>query len=130
MKALINKQGKNFTAAISVLLAISGCSHTSMVDFEVTSSPPDAEIDVNGKMVGTTPVNTSLPCYREFVGLENAPGGFVSRHKTYSVKAFPPGGKTGEPQTRSVSPCSISACKPGSKTGGFPCGKFSTADAS
>lgn len=107
VKNPIKQEGKNLIAAISALLVISGCSHTSMVDFEVTSSPPDAEIDVNGKRIGMTPVNASLPCYREFVGLANAPGGFVSRDKNFLVKAFPPRGKTGEPQTRGVSPCGL-----------------------
>ena len=75
------------------------------VNYEVTSFPPDAQIDVNGVRMGETPVDVSLNCFRKWVGVANAPGGWTPTSGTYEVTAYPPHGYRGYTQTKHIDPC-------------------------
>ena len=80
------------TVALIMVFSISGCSQ---VDFQVTSQPSEAEVAINGKPAGTTPLIASLPCDPE------------RKWKSYAVKAFPPTEVSAEPQVKRAWPCSM-----------------------
>jgi hypothetical protein len=82
-----------------------GCAGTTTVPVTVTSTPPGAQVDVNGISVGTTPVQVSLSCSRRWVGVANAPGGWAYDGSVFEITAYPSAQNPGYSQTKHISPC-------------------------
>lgn len=85
------------------ILALLGCSTSRMVVFEVTSEPSNAQIEVDGYSMGTTPTQIQLACSEKWVGLAFSPDGF-QRSGSYTVTAYPPAGAIGDPQSKEINP--------------------------
>lgn len=82
-----------------------GCADTKMVPVTVTSTPPGAQVDVNGVSMGTTPVQVSLSCSRRWVGVMNAPGGWAHDGSAFEITVYPSAQNPGYSQTKRISPC-------------------------
>lgn len=89
---------------LAISAAAAGCASTQSVAYRVTSTPPGAQIDVNGVQMGNTPTDIRLTCSKKWVGVMNAPGGYANSSGTYKVEAFPTQ-KGGVSQTKRVDPC-------------------------
>ncbi len=90
---------------LALLSLLSACSSNKTIQFEVTSEPPNAPIEVNGYSMGRTPTTINLDCSKTWVGLVNSPDGWANRSGTYAVTAYPPDGAGGDSQTKMIDPC-------------------------
>ncbi len=89
---------------ITAIFFFAGCS-TSKVYFSVLSEPESAQVDINGKKAGQTPIKISLICSKEWVGVMVAPGGWERTSDLYEVKVHPPLGSGGQSQSQFIDPC-------------------------
>ncbi|MDH3973288.1 MAG: SHOCT domain-containing protein [Deltaproteobacteria bacterium] len=82
-----------------------GCASAKKVPYNVTSYPPKSQIDVNGVSMGETPTTIILECNKKWVGVMNAPGGWMNASGKYEVKAYPPKNFQGQTQSKQIDPC-------------------------
>lgn len=94
-------------AVLGSLLALSGCATGRMIPFHVDSTPPGAQVDVNGMSMGITPTEIKLKCSKRWVGLAVAPGGWEYDNTLYEVAAYPSRDNPGVSQAKRVNPCQI-----------------------
>jgi hypothetical protein len=90
---------------VAVGACLFGCAGTKMVPVTVTSAPPGAQVDVNGVSMSTTPVQVSLSCSRRWVGVLNAPGGWVYDGSAFEITVYPSAQNPGYSQSKRISPC-------------------------
>ena len=88
-----------------VTLAMTGCASSNMVTYKVNSTPPNAQVDVNGTSLGKTPTEIHLQCSKRWVGVINAPGGWAYDNSVYEVTVYPSSQNSGFSQTKRVNPC-------------------------
>lgn len=84
-----------------------GCASARMVPFNVVSTPPGAQVDVNGVTLGVTPTHIRLQCSKRWVGLAVAPGGWAYDNAIYEVTVYPSKGNPGLSQTKRVNACQL-----------------------
>jgi hypothetical protein len=93
--------------ALFAVALVSGCASAAMVPYHVESTPPGAQIDVNGVSMGTAPTTIQLQCSKRWVGVINAPGGWSYDRSIYTVVAYPTKENPGMSQTKQVNACEI-----------------------
>ena len=74
--------------------ALAACSSNlglrATVPYVVTSTPPGAEIVIDGQRVGMTPLMVDFFVSRWWVGVLRSPNGWTYGPETYTVTALPP----------------------------------------
>jgi hypothetical protein len=90
---------------VAAAATLFGCTSTSMVPVRVTSTPPGAQVDVDGVSMGSTPVQVSLSCSRRWVGVLNAPDGWAYDASTFEITIYPSSQRPGYSQTKRINPC-------------------------
>ena len=96
---------KKIISIMIVSVAITGCATSNKIQYSVASEPSNAQVDVNGVEMGSTPTEITLGCSKQWVGVMNAPGGWANASGAYEVKVYPPKGFNGQSQTKIVDPC-------------------------
>lgn len=94
-----------YLAVLISSLYIVGCATATKVEYEVSSTPSGAPVDVNGTSMGKTPTTAILECNKKWVGLMNSPDGWANASGKYEIKAYPPRGFNGQSQTKRIDPC-------------------------
>ena len=92
--------------AIFVAWLTLGCATATIIPFNVASTPPGAQVDVNGVTLGVTPTEIGLQCSKRWVGLAVAPGGWAY-DDSYEVTVYPSKEKPGFSQTKRVNACQV-----------------------
>jgi hypothetical protein len=67
-----------------------GLSLRTTVPYTVTSTPPGAEVVIDGQRAGTTPMTINFLVSRWWVGWLRSPNGWAYGPETYTVTALPP----------------------------------------
>lgn len=93
--------------ALLAVTSVSGCATATMVPYQVESSPPGAQIEVNGVSMGAAPTTIELQCSKRWVGVVRAPGGWAFDNAVYDVSAFPTKDNPGLSQTKRVNACQL-----------------------
>lgn len=78
-----------FLALLCIAMLSDGCRHYMNVPVEITSNPSNARIEIDGADRGRTPLNYSFPVQKVWVGLLNAPNGWMYRSSEHKIAAFP-----------------------------------------
>jgi hypothetical protein len=94
-------------------LLMVGCASSDIKEFTVTSTPPGAQVDVNGISAGTTPTTIKLACSKRWVGLMVAPGGWEYTGAIYDVEVFPSSSMPGISQRKQINACQFEGKEPG-----------------
>ncbi len=94
-------------ATIFLASLMLGCATAKMVPFNVTSTPPGAQVDVDGVTLGVTPTEIQLQCSKRWVGLAVAPGGWGYTSPVYEVTVYPSKERPGLSQTKRVNACQV-----------------------
>ncbi len=95
-----------FLGSFTVTL-ISGCASSKMVRYQVDSTPPGAQIEVDGVSMGKAPTSFELQCSKRWVGMAVAPGGWEYDKVVYEVIAYPTKDNPGLSQSKGVNACQI-----------------------
>lgn len=96
-----------FLGLMVIGVLLTGCASSDMIPVDIESTPPGAQIDVNGASFGPTPVRVQLACSKRWVGVANAPGGWAYDRAVYEVTANPAQDIPGMTQTKSINACEI-----------------------
>jgi hypothetical protein len=98
-------KGYKIAAGIALLMVASCTSTGPVVPVSVISTPPGADVDLNGAYVGTTPTELAIPCSRHWVGVLNSADGWAYDSRPISVTVYPTENSQGDAQTKTIDPC-------------------------
>ena len=101
----LSRSGRMKRLLIFGPLLLTGCYSSQMVAFKVNSTPPGAQVDVNGIAMGNTPTTVTLKCGKHWVGYAYSADGYASDTAPYEVTVYPSSAQPGFSQTKRVDPC-------------------------
>jgi hypothetical protein len=90
---------------VATTMIVFGCASQAMIPVAVISTPPGAQVDVNGISMGTPPAQLSLSCPKRWVGVANAPDGWAYDGSIFEITVYPSSGNPGYSQTKRINPC-------------------------
>jgi len=88
---------------------LSACAISTRVPYQVNSTPPGAQIYVDGVSMGIAPIQIELACDKRWVCAAAAPCGWEFDDTVYEVTAHPTKDNPGLSQTKRVSACQLKA---------------------
>ncbi len=88
---------------------LSACAVSARVPYQVTSTPPGAQIYVNGVSMGAAPVQIELACDKLWVCPDKAPCGWEFSDHASEVTAYSAGDNSDLSQTKRVIACRLKA---------------------
>jgi len=102
---------KKLLFGLCSVACLSACAISTMVPYQVNSTPPGAQIDVNGVSMGIAPIQIELACIKRWV----CPPGPHAHCRwefddyVYEVTAHPTKDNPGLSQTERVNVCQLKA---------------------
>ncbi len=84
---------------------LSACAMSSIVPYQVSSTPPGAKIYLNHALIGTAPVQIELTCYKHWACPAGASCSWEFHDDVDEVTAYPAEDKSGPSQTKHVNSC-------------------------
>ncbi len=101
---------KKLAIGLFSVACLSACAISTHVPYQVNSTPPGAQIYVDGISMGNAPIQIELACdKRWFCRAESNICGWVFDDYVYEVTAYPSKDNPGLTQTKRVDVCQLKA---------------------
>ncbi len=101
---------KKLLFGLCFVACLSACATSSMVQYQVNSTPPGAHIYVNNVLMGIAPIQVELQCDKQWACPAGDSCHWESHHDDVDeVTAFPANDNLGPSQTKRVSACDLKA---------------------
>ena len=98
---------KKLLFGLCSVACFSACAASITVPYQVSSTPPGAQIFVNGVSMGIAPIQIELACDKRWVCVAGIPCRWEFDDAVYEVIAHPNEDNPGPSQTKRINPCQL-----------------------